>query len=308
MDERFVEAAARTWIFDLLTAGSLPPDVLCIANGDVSDARGDLPVWRDIERCHPERVVRLSGFQRDECVAERAGGRAILRLRSEISLNGLLQSNSICIDITSLPLAAWAPLIRAALEANKRLWVVYAEPLQYAAHKSPTPPDLFDLSERVADVEALPGLARLLGPPLGTPLLLTVFLGFEGGRARHVATTLDPEPKVIPVIGVPGMRPEYASQAVECNREFLANSDAYRSIRWADAVCPFGVADLLAEIAAENPDRYMYIAPIGTKPHALGSLLYSLRNADQTQIIYDFPVPKLHGTFGIGPTYLYRVN
>lgn len=212
------------------------------------------------------------------------------------------------IDITSLPMSAWAPLVRVALLADRELWIVYAEPRTYEAHKMPTPPELFDLSERVGDVEGLPGMARLAGPSPGTPLLLVVLLGFEGGRARHISTTVDPEPKIVPVIGAPGMHPEYATQAVECNREFLTNTDAFGLIRWVDAVCPFSVRDLLGDIASEHSGSYMYLAPIGTKPHALGALLYSLSCSGACEIIYDDPLARKGGTSGIGKTYVYRVN
>lgn len=191
---------------------------------------------------------------------------------------------------------------------DRELWLVYAEPQEYQAHKSPTPPDLFDLSERIGDVEGLPGMARLAGPPPDTPLLLVILLGFEGGRARHITTTLEPEPTIVPVVGVPGMHAEYATQAVECNREFLKNTDALTHMRWVDAVCPFSVRDLLGDIATEHSESYMYVAPIGTKPHALGALLYVLSFPTDCEIIYDHPTPRRGGTSGIGKIHLYRLD
>ena len=52
----------------------------------------------------------------------------------------------------------------------------------------------------------------------------------------------------------------------------------------------------------------MYLAPIGTKPHALGALLYSLSSPSDCEIIYDHPIPRRNGSSGIGRTHLYRVN
>ena len=54
--------------------------------------------------------------------------------------------------------------------------------------------------------------------------------------------------------------------------------------------------------------RICYIAPIGTKPHAVGALLYALEEKTNCQIIYDHPTPRKVGTSGIGKTHLYRVN
>lgn len=309
MVSRLIEAGARTWTYDSISDGDVPTNALCLARAPGLDDRSDLPVWRAREATAPDRVVRLTDFERDECKSETAGVSSTVRYRSDVSIRELFQRNlPICIDITSLPMSVWGPLVRVAIVDDRELWLVYAEPGEYQAHKSPTPPELFDLSERVGDVEALPGMARLTGPRPDTPLLLTIFLGFEGGRARHVTTTLDPEPTIVPVVAVPGMHAEYATQAVECNREFLKNTGAFTYIRWVDAVCPFSVRDLLADIAAEHSESYMYIAPIGTKPHALGALLYAIDNPSTCQIIYDHPIPRKGGTSGIGKTYVYRVN
>ena len=309
MLQRLIEAGARTWTCDSLSNGDLPANALCIARAPDFDDRSDLPVWRDRERGTPGLVIRLRNFKRDECVCEAAGVSSTLRYRSDVSMRDVLRPDRpICIDITSLPMSVWGPLVRFAILDRRELWLVYAEPREYQAHKSPTPPELFDLSERVGDVEALPGMARLAGPSPDTPILLVTFLGFEGGRARHIATTLDPEPTIVPVVGVPGMHAEYATQAIECNREFLKNTEALRHVRWVDAVCPFNVRDLLGDIANEHSDSYMYIAPIGTKPHALGALLYFLTFPSACEIIYDHPTPRRGGTSGIGKIHLYRVN
>ena len=309
MLERLIEAGARMWTCDSLAEDDLPPNALCIARSPDLDDRSDLSVWRARARRRSNLVVRLAGFDRYECKIESAGVSSVLRYRSEVSIRALLEPDRpICIDITSLPMSVWSPLVRVAILDGRELWLVYAEPREYQAHKSPTPPDLFDLSERVGDVESLPGMARLTGPSPDTPLLLVVLLGFEGGRARHISTTLEPEPTIVPVIGVPGMHVEYATQAVECNREFLKNTYALTDIRWADAVCPFGVRDLLGDIASEHSGSYMYVAPIGTKPHALGALLHFLSCPADCEIIYDHPIPRREGTSGIGKTHLYRVN
>ena len=309
MKSQLIEYGARTWTFDSLANSNIPTDALCIARSTGFDKRCDLPVWHVREKESPDLMVRLTNFKRDECKCVNAGVSSPLRYRSDISIRRLLkQALPICIDITSLPMSVWGPLVRVAVLDKRELWLVYTEPGEYQAHKSPTPPELFDLSERVGDVEALPGMARLKGPSPETPLLLTIFLGFEGGRARHITTTVDPEPTIVPVVAVPGMHAEYATQAVECNREFLSNTGSFTHLKWVDAVCPFSVRELLTEIASDNSESYMYIAPIGTKPHAVGALLYMLTDSSPCEIIYDHPTPRLGGTTGLGKTHLYRVD
>ena len=309
MCDRLIEIGARTWTYDSLSDDAIPRGALCITRSPNFDDRSDLPVWREREGRRPEFVVRLRRFGRNECEGEVRGVRSTVRYRSDLAIRQLLRTDCpICIDITSLPMAVWGPLVRIAILDDRELWIVYAAPQEYQAHKGPTPPELFDLSLRVGDVECLPGMARLAGPSPETSLLLVIFLGFEGGRARHIATTIDPEPTIVPVVGAPGMHAEYATQAVECNREFLKNTDAFNNICWVDAVCPFSVRDLLEDVAIEHGGSYMYLAPIGTKPHALGALLYFLSVPSGCEIIYDHPTPRRDGTAGIGKTYVYRVK
>ena len=193
MVSRLVEAGVRTWTYDLLTNGNVPSNALCITRAPGLDDRSDLSVWSAREAAMPGKVIRLMDFGRDECRSETAGVSSVLRYRSDINIRGVLhQDLPICIDITSLPMSVWSPLVRVAIQDDRDLWLVYAEPGEYQAHKSPTPPELFDLSERVGDVEALPGMVRLVAPSPGRPLLLAIFLGFEGGRARHINHNVGP--------------------------------------------------------------------------------------------------------------------
>ena len=44
----------------------------------------------------------------------------------------------------------------------------------------------------------------------------------------------------------------------------------------------------------------MYIAPIGTKPHAIGAIVYAIKHPDKVEILYDNPKRTLHRTEGVG--------
>lgn len=304
-----IEASARSWSFDDDNIHLIPPNALCIVRSTGFDERSDLDIWRSLERIAPERLVRLADFGQYSCKSLSNHISSDLRYRSDTSIRATLHKEvPICIDITSLPMVVWAPLVRIAFQDERELWIVYTEPKEYRFHKDPMNTDLFDLNERVGDVVSLPGMVNLAGPDPGLTNLLCIFLGFEGGRARHITTSIDPEPTVIPIVGSPGMNAEYAIQAIECNREYLKNTNSYKRIKWVDSICPFSAYQTLLEIYKEYPDNYMYLAPVGTKPHALGMLLYSLHFDNFSEIIFDQPIAKQHGTEGIGKIHLYRVN
>jgi hypothetical protein len=66
--------------------------------------------------------------------------------------------------------------------------------------------------------------------------------------------------------------------------------------------------DLLEEIHAEFPEYYMYIAPVGTKPHALGAVLFAMKRSSEVEIMYDHPKRKAKRTSGVSLVHVYAVK
>ena len=44
----------------------------------------------------------------------------------------------------------------------------------------------------------------------------------------------------------------------------------------------------------------MIVAPIGTKPHAIGAILYAIKNPTKVELLYDNPKRSVQRTEGIG--------
>ena len=42
------------------------------------------------------------------------------------------------------------------------------------------------------------------------------------------------------------------------------------------------------------------VAPIGTKPHAIGAIIYAVKHPNEVEILYDNPKRTLHRTIGVG--------
>lgn len=113
---------------------------------------------------------------------------------------------------------------------------------------------------------------------------------------------------MIPVIGVPGFRLEYPTFTVACNRAFISEYRAQGDIRYARASCPFEAYEVLAALHRDFPQHYMYIAPVGTKPHAVGAIWYSIKHPNMTEIVYDHPFRKPGRTDGIGLVHIYSMT
>ncbi|OLP62825.1 hypothetical protein BJM39_31025, partial [Salmonella enterica subsp. enterica serovar Javiana] len=244
--------------------------------------------WRDT---HEQRGVR---FVEAEDVGDRitlsdATGRTMsfTGRQRRMALDYLDIRVPIYIDITGMSYVAWAPTIRALVEAGAKVVAIYAEPIDYRRSKTPTRGMLFDLSEGFEGLRPLPGFATL-GTQATADWHLVAALGFEGSRFSHVINELEPASEhIVPVIGVPAFRPEFATQAFVANRADLDDPVVATRIRFARANCPFDLFHTLHAIHQDLADAPLRVAPIGTKPHGLGAVLYAMSRPSHVQLVYD---------------------
>lgn len=213
----------------------------------------------------------------------------------------------IYVDITGLAHHVWAPLLRAALLAQLDVRAVYVEPSDYKRSKSPMEGEIFDLSERIRGISPLPGFASLA---VGSDdFLFVALLGFEGTRFSYVLENIQPsgDDHVIPVVGVPGFRPEYPFYTFHGNQAPLRETRGWARPIFVTANCPFRLYYALASLAKEA-DGVLKVAPIGTKPHALGAVLFAIHNQDRVELVYDHPVRNAKRTYGSSRAHVYRVG
>lgn len=233
-----------------------------------------------------------------------------LQLRSARALAGLwheVSGMTVYLDITGMPHHVWAPLLRSALQARAEVVVVYLEPDKYRPSGVPTEGEIYDLSERIAGVAPIPGFTSFVEAT--DDVCFIPLLGFEGTRLAYlIEQTQPPNDKITPVIGVPGFQPEYPFVTFVSNRFTLLETQAWRRVRFATASCPFSLFYALEDIASDFPDHLLKVAPIGTKPHALGAALFALANPSTVELVYDHPVHRLGRTEGTGRLHLYHVS
>lgn len=297
---------SRTLRFKSIGISDIGDDELIVSAADATENRGQLPVWSDISKKSPERIIWVTQKDREYISIERGGhAKAEIALRDESSLDLLINANSVLIDISGLPHHIWAPLLKNAYRRQLRTRVLYAEPEKYKTHPSPASATVFDLSVKFEGLGPLPGFVRLTGPTDENMCLFVAMLGFEGNRPERLVFQLDPIPKVIPVVGMPGFQIDYPGFTVACNRVLLEDYKAYAEVRYARASCPFEAYDALCSIRKDYPDHYMYLAPVGTKPHALGAIVYAITHPDTTEIMFDHPVRKPGRTEGVGVIHIY---
>jgi hypothetical protein len=232
-------------------------------------------------------------------------------LRSERQLDGLandLGPKPVYLDITGLSHHVWAPLLRSLLRVKADVRVVYVEPTKYRFDPAPTEGQIFDLSERIRGLAPLPGFASLASSGEEAAVFIPL-LGFEGRRLSYLIEQVQPgNDRIIPIVGVPGFRPEYPFHAYLGNKRPLLETGAWQRARYVPASCPFSIFYLLDRIATENLDGLLRIAPIGTKPHALGAVLFKVVSTYRVELVYDHPIRKPGRTSGSDMLHVYHVS
>ena len=282
---------------------------LYIAGESVEDRSRHSEVWE-----RKGRGVTFASVQeasRSE-VRFSVGERVVdLRLRSVRNVETFLKRGSysaIYLDVTGLEHHVWAPLLRGMASVGKRAFCVYVEPGDYRFSSAPTEVRIFDLSERIEGIGPLPGFLSLREVDNDEALFVPL-LGFEGARLTFMTEHVLPKrEQVWPVVGVPGFRPEYPFYSFLGNGLPLRENGAWQSVRFASANCPFSLYFVLGRLSEENPGRFMRVAPIGTKPHAVGAVLYYLTHEATTEILYDHPVRDVGRTVGAARTCVYDVS
>lgn len=234
----------------------------------------------------------------------------VYNLRDERQLHTILDvlpSRFTYLDVTGLSNHIWARLIQIFIKYHVFFKVVYVEPQKYKFSKYPTEGEIFDLSDRIEGIRPMPGFFPQIDLDNVDKCFIPL-LGFEGTRISYIFENIDPPgDRIYPIIGLPGFRPEYIYYAYLGNKPFLRETKSWRHIRYAKANCPFSLFYTLSEIAMQFNDNQLVIAPIGTKPHALGAILFAIKQPNRVEIIYDHPVRKPERTIHTDKLLIYDI-
>jgi len=214
----------------------------------------------------------------------------------------------IYIDITGLTHSVWARIIQISLNQKYNIKVVYVEPDQYSRSTAPVEGQIYDLSDKIQGIAPLTGFATITDSSENDFQFIPL-LGFEGTRLRYITEQVQPNNEnIIPIIGTPGFKPWYVFESYVGNSKFLIETDAWQHVRYAPANCPFSCFYLLDEIAKSRTSDRIKIGLIGTKPHALGAVLFSLTSNKSIELIHDHPVRKNSRSDGVARLMVYHIS
>lgn len=116
--------------------------------------------------------------------------------------------------------------------------------------------------------------------------LLVILLGFDGDISREIDEEVGPKKTCI-VNGFPGYSPKYKDISLLNNEKLVSNQNI--DLLYSKANNPFETYNVLDKLVTESEnEKYLNIAPIGSKPMALGACLYAIHNPS-VRVIYPIP-------------------
>lgn len=203
------------------------------------------------------------------------------------------------LDVTGMNCRVAAPILKVLLEEKIEARVVYAEPSDYIIDAFKKEGLFNEYSETVDGVLPLPGFVNLI--PYDEPPVFVALLGFEGWRFAYLVRVQSPlDKKIHPVVGVPGYKMNYPYISLWGNRNVLKEHNCWDHIKYAEANSIVDIYFMLDEIFQDNHNCRMVVAPIGTKPHAIGAIVYAIKHPRYVELLYDNPKRTLHRTEGVG--------
>ena len=288
----------------------IPPNAVFITGISCEERSRHCEDWEcrrnDVRFVHitsqdPSKIrLNISGKEDEEII-----------LRSSRQLSDFLKKvtvPNIYLDITGLAHHVWAPLVKAARIGGIPTKIVYVEPGDYRSSSTPTEGAIFDLSEKISGLAPLPGFVAL-SREMDEDALFVPLLGFEGTRLAYMLENVQPQRNnIYPIIGTPGFRPQYPFFTYLGNKTQLLETRAWKNVRYARANCPFSVYGVLERLVMEYPRTQLKIAPIGTKPHALGAVLFYIDHPAIVELIYDHPIRKAKRTEGKSRVCIYDLS
>lgn len=229
-------------------------------------------------------------------------------LRDSTSVKQIFLSNTksvIYIDVSGLNNRITAALLNNVMKLinddglDIEVHIVYLEPESYKIKQFSAVGVFNDLSEEINGIEPLPGFANIIPDDLDFKFI--ALLGFEGGRFTYLIDNVQPaHDNIIPIIGVPGYRIEYPFVAYWGNRRPLKTTRSYENIKFAAANSLVEVYIMLTKIYKRVGKYKIKLAPVGTKPHAIGAMLFAIKYPNDVELVYDNPKRRSIRTDGTG--------
>ena len=219
------------------------------------------------------------------------------------------RGRDVALEATTLGFVEILLCCRALYGIVNTLGCLYVEPGEYrrARDRHLLAKRDFRLSGEVTGFRGIPGATRMLDERAAQKTVF--FLGYEGSRFRRAFADLEVlrAPYASVVLGVPAFKAGWEMDAMANNVPILAEENVGR-VAFCGADNPRAAAEFLIEnYLALQPGEALFVAPIGTKPHGIGTALFLAGRSD-VGVIYDHPVRSPDRSAQLGWWHLFTVH
>jgi hypothetical protein len=200
---------------------------------------------------------------------------------------GQRKAQRLILDATTLGFAEILLLVRAARDSGVNLvGFIYSEPGLYDGTERQ-----FGLSDAVVGYKAIPGYAVILDEDEDQQGVF--FLGYEGERLDQAFEDLKLNPgRCSVVFGVPAYRPGWEMNAFANNARVMRERNIGGGVDFCAATSPGAAIQVLSNrLQTCGTEAQLQVAPIGTKPHAIGVAVFADLHRD-IGILYDHPTRR----------------
>lgn len=203
-----------------------------------------------------------------------------------------IKGKSICIDATGFKIPYLMFVMRCMSMFNiNKFDIIYTEPTQYRCAENTQFTDLF------YDVKLMYGMSGV-HPSKDDNDLLIIAAGYDHSRIMDVANKKKDCNKIL-LFGFPSISPGMFQENIlrAYQAEASIGTDCFKNMDYniyAPAYDPFVAAQSINEYISkyqkQNPYTNIYLAPLSTKPHAIGMALFFLwENKDFQNISLIYP-------------------
>ena len=219
-----------------------------------------------------------------------------------------LTASKAIIEATTLGFSEILLLLNALVENTyiKKIKILYIEPEEYKIKKNKLYNyHDFELTDKFENFKAVPGFTF----EQETPVEIVAFLGFERTRLGQLLQSTEMEfDKLTPVVPLPAFVLGWENRTINNHLYYFTPQYSFHKLYYAGANNPYQAYKLLNKITSHQ--KPLRIAPIGTKPNAIGCAIFLVNNKESltVDVIYDYPKKSSGRSKGVGDINLYILS
>lgn len=217
------------------------------------------------------------------------------------------------VDATTLSISEMVPVLKLVREGTKNIvHTLYAEPMSYrrepttANHRYVVHKRDFEITEQRTNFQPIPGHQYLINRGEHR---VVFFAGYEGERMSQALEEHDIEPEMCGVVfGIPAYKAGWEMDSFANHVKYLESHSIGSRVHYSPADNPRTAFELLEkELEYLAAGKILFVAPLGTKPQAVGVAAFLAENP-AVGLLYDHPRTATERTTGIGRLHVYTLE